>query len=168
MSSPETFPDDVLGRFLRRLARHGLLEPHDHAGFQVSFSEIMALGELVDVEGLSQQQLGDVLGLEKSTVSRLAAGLEGRGLLVRDRDPANRRYYRLRLTGTGRSLAERIGAELREHHREMLGAMTAEERAGLALGLTGLLRAMDETGRAGGEVPDPAPAVAGGRPPPSR
>ena len=146
MSSPETFPDDVLRRFLRRLARHGLLEPHDHAGFEVSLSEVLALGELVDVAGLSQQQLGDVLGLEKSTVSRLAAGMESRGLLARERDPANRRYYRLRLTDTGRKLAERIGAELGEHHRRLLGAMTPQERAALALGLTGLLRAMDETG----------------------
>jgi DNA-binding MarR family transcriptional regulator len=153
MSQPETFPDDVLGRFLRRLARHGLLEPHDHAGFEVSLSEVMALGELVDVDGLSQQQLGDALGLEKSTVSRLAAGMEGRGLLARERDPANRRYYRLRLTDTGRKLAEQIGAELREHHRLLLGAMTPEERAALALGLTGLLRAMDETGHVGEALP---------------
>ena len=154
MSSAETFPDDVLGRFLRRLARHGLLEPHDHAGFEVSLSEILALGELVDVEGLSQQQLGEFLGLEKSTVSRLAAGLEGRGLLVRERDPANRRYYRLRLTDTGRTLAEQIGAELHEHHRVLLSAMSPEERAGLALGLTGLLRAMEETGHIRDASPD--------------
>ena len=78
-------------------------------------------------------------------MSRLAAGLEGRGLLVRERDPANRRYYRLRLTDTGRTLAEQIGAELHEHHRVLLSAMSPEERAGLALGLTGLLRAMEET-----------------------
>jgi DNA-binding MarR family transcriptional regulator len=154
--SAETFPDDVLGRFLRRLARHGLLEPHDHAGFEVSLSEVLALGELVDVEGLSQQQLGECLGLEKSTVSRLAAGLEGRGLLVRERDPANRRYYRLRLTDTGRALAEQIGAELHEHHRLLLGAMSPEERAGLALGLTGLLRAMAETDHRHGASPEAA------------
>ena len=139
---------------MQRLVRVGLLlEPHDHAGIRVAFSEVMALGELVEVEAMSQQELAARLGLEKSTVSRLAAGLEGRGLLVRDRDPANRRYYRLRLTETGRTLAAQIGAELREHHRELLGAMTAEERAGLALGLTGLLRAMDETGRIGDAVP---------------
>jgi DNA-binding IclR family transcriptional regulator len=35
----------------------------------------MALGELAEVEGMSQHELTALLGLEKSTVSRLVAGL---------------------------------------------------------------------------------------------
>lgn len=148
------FPDDVLRAFLRRVARHGLLEPHPHAGLEVSLSEVMALGELVEPDaaaGLSQQQLGELLGLEKSTVSRLAAGLEGRGWLVRERDAGNRRFYRLRLTGVGRDVARRIGADLVAHHRALLGGMTQEERDALTLGLTGLMRALDETEHAASE-----------------
>jgi DNA-binding MarR family transcriptional regulator len=38
------------------------------------------------------------LRLEKSSVSRLVADLEQRALLHRERDEANRRLYRLRLT----------------------------------------------------------------------
>src|SRR5690242_4103798 len=136
-----TFPDDVLRRFLQRVARHGLLEPRHHAGHGLSLSEIMALGELVDVEGLSQQELGERLGLEKSTVSRLAASLEGRGWLVRERDPSNRRYYRLELTPRGRDLAARMGADFREFHGRLLGSLTAGEREALAVGLAALTRA---------------------------
>jgi DNA-binding MarR family transcriptional regulator len=155
----ETFPDDVLRQFLQRLARQGLLEPHNHAGFEVSLSEVMALGELVDVGGLSQQQLGDLLGLEKSTVSRLSAGMEGRGWLVRERDPANRRYYRLRLTDEGRDVAVQIGADLRGHHRRLLAAMTPEERDGLSLGLSGLLRALDEVAHTGADAGQGTPGM---------
>jgi DNA-binding MarR family transcriptional regulator len=140
---PTAFPDDDLSRFLRRLSRHGLLEPHHYAGVDLSVSEVMALGELVGVEGLSQQQLGDALGLEKSTVSRLAAGLEGRGWIARERDPANRRFYRLGLTPAGRDVALLVGTALREHHAKLLGGLTPEERAGLVLGLAGLLRVID-------------------------
>src|SRR5690349_21069945 len=100
----------------------------------------MALGELAGVDGLSQQQLGEALGLEKSTVSRLAAGLEGRGWVARERDVANRRFYRLSLTPEGRAVAQRVGTALREHHTKLLGGLTPQERAGLALGLSGLLR----------------------------
>ena len=65
------FPDDELRRALQRLVRlGGLLEPHQHAGLKLSLSEVMALGELGDVESMSQQELGQLLGLEKSTVSR--------------------------------------------------------------------------------------------------
>ena len=81
MTQPMTshhFPDDELRRALQRLFRlGGLLEPHQHAGLKLSLSEVMALGELGDVESMSQQELGQLLGLEKSTVSRLAAGAKG-------------------------------------------------------------------------------------------
>ena len=46
-------------------------------------SEVFALGELSEEGALSQQDLAGRLGLEKSTVSRLAAGME-RGVGCRD------------------------------------------------------------------------------------
>jgi DNA-binding MarR family transcriptional regulator len=138
------FPDDALRRFLQRLARHGLLEPQEHAGQGMSLSEVLALGELADDDALSQQELGARLGLEKSTVSRLAAALEGRGWLVRERDPANRRYYRLRLTPHGRDLAEQVGADFRTYHHGLLGALTDEERTALSIGLSALTRVLDD------------------------
>ena len=138
-----SFPDDDLRRALRRLVRLGsLLEPHQHAGVHLSLSEMMALGELADVASMSQQDLGQLLGLEKSTVSRLAAGLQRRGWVGRERDPANRRFYQLQLTPEGRAVADRIGQELRTHHEQLLGALTPDEREALTIGLAGLARAL--------------------------
>ena len=78
----QPFPDDELRRLLRWLVRAGgLLEPHDHDGVRASASEVFALAELTEAGPLSQQQLGERLGLEKSTTSRLAAGVERRGWL---------------------------------------------------------------------------------------
>lgn len=139
-----SFPDDELRQVMRRLVRlGGLLEPHDHGGLKVSLSEVMALGELVDVEAMSQQELAARLGLEKSTVSRLAGGLEARGWLIRERDPANRRYYRLRLTDDGRDAAERVGQDVRRHHENLLAELTATELEALRIGLAGLGRALE-------------------------
>ena len=139
------FPDDDLRRALRRLVRLGsLLEPHSHhhAGLHMSLSEIMALGELADVESMSQQELGQLLGLEKSTVSRLVVGLLRRGWVVRQRDLSNRRFYQLQLTPEGREVADRIGQDLRSHHEQLLGALTPDEREALTVGLTALARAL--------------------------
>lgn len=136
------FPDDDLHRLLRRMVQSGLLEPHDHDGVVASASEVFALGELAEAGPLSQQELGGRLGLEKSTVSRLAAGLERRGWLLRERDPDNRRFYRLALTEEGRDVARRIGEHIRAGHDRLLAALTDEERAGLTLGLAALARAM--------------------------
>jgi DNA-binding MarR family transcriptional regulator len=138
-----SFPDDELRRVMRRLVRFGgLLEPHDHGGLKVSLSEIMALGELAEVEALSQQDLAALLGLEKSTVSRLAGGLEARGWLVRERDPANRRYYRLRLTEAGRAAAHQVGQDLRRQHKQLLAELTTAELEALTIGLNALGRAL--------------------------
>ena len=147
-------PDDHLRRLLQQLAQAGgLLEVHDHGGIRVSASEVFALGELSDAGTLSQRDLAVRLGLEKSTVSRLAAGMEQRGWLARERDPDNRRLYRLRLTAKGRAAAHRVGADLHARHAELFAALTPEERAGLALGLRGLLRVMHDHLHSGAHVP---------------
>jgi DNA-binding MarR family transcriptional regulator len=137
-----SFPDDQLRRLLQQLAQAGgLLEVHDHGGVHVSVSEVFALGELSEASTLSQRDLADRLGLEKSTVSRLAAGMERRGWLARERDQANRRLYRMRLTTKGRAVAARVGEDLRARHAALFAALTPDERAALALGLSGLIRA---------------------------
>jgi DNA-binding MarR family transcriptional regulator len=151
------FPGDGLQRLLQQLARAGgLLEAHDHGGVRVSVSEVFALGELSEARALSQQDLAARLGLEKSTVSRLAAGMERRGWLVRERDPTNRRLYRLRLTASGHQAAKRVGDDLRARHAALFAALTPAERGGLAIGLEGLIRALhDHLG--GGRHADPPP-----------
>ena len=142
-----SFPDDELRWALRRLVQlGGLLETHQHADVKLSLSEVMALGELQDVEAMSQQELARRLGLEKSTVSRLAATLEQRGWIVRERTPVNRRFYNLQLTGEGRTVADRVGTELQAHHERLLGALTPAEREALAVGLAGLVRALEPNG----------------------
>jgi DNA-binding MarR family transcriptional regulator len=143
-----TFPDDALRRFIQQVARSsGFLEPvqrpHEHAGVRLSVSETFALGELVEAGALSQQELAARLGLEKSTVSRLAAAMQERGWLSRERDVDDRRLYRLTLTAQGRDVAERVGAELSEHHGRLLARLTAEERAAVGVGLGALVRELE-------------------------
>ena len=148
MEASSTFPDDELRRLLQHLIRvGGMLEPnpapHEHAGVRVSMSEVFALGELSEGISLSQHELGARLGLEKSTVSRLAAGMEQRGWISREREPANRRLYRLSLTDEGRDVARRVGDDLRAHHAGLLEQLTQAEREGLAVGLAALVRVLE-------------------------
>jgi DNA-binding MarR family transcriptional regulator len=122
---------------LVRLA--GVLQPE---AFGISLSQVFALHELDTDRPLSQQELADRLGLEKSTVSRLVAELERAGLLVRERDPANRRLYQLRITDAGRELHARIGSEWRHRQAGWMADMTSAEKHALYRGLTALIRTM--------------------------
>jgi DNA-binding MarR family transcriptional regulator len=146
LPAPAPFPEDVISTLLLRLVRSGsLLEPHDHDGLHASLSEVLALRELTATSGPTQAELGEALALEKSTVSRLVAGLERRGWVERERDPANRRFVRLRLTATGTDVATRIGAHLAGRHRALLGELTPEELTALSVGLGALARAIATT-----------------------
>ena len=115
----------------------------------VSPSEARALIELVSARGIAQGELAGLLGLEKSTVSRLAAGLERKGWIRRGRDEDNQRYVRLYLTPEGRVVAGRVWAAWQSRQARLLGALSAEERAGLSAGLRGLVRGLAAEGLLG-------------------
>jgi DNA-binding MarR family transcriptional regulator len=115
----------------------------------VSASEARALIELISARGIAQGELAGLLGLEKSTVSRLAAGLERKGWVRRGRDGENQRYVRLYLTAEGRAVAVRVWGAWQSRQARILGALSVEERAGLSAGLRGLVRGLAAEGLLG-------------------
>lgn len=103
-------PDDVLWR--RFTSLHTRVEHRLSTALQrghgLGLSEYRALGDLVasaDSE-LRMQELADGLGLNQSSVTRLAGRLETAGLTVRDMCPDDRRGVYAVLTDTGRKRYE--------------------------------------------------------------
>ena len=113
-----------------------------NAAGPVSASEARALIELVAARGIAQGELAGVLGLDKSTVSRLAASLERKGWVRRGRDEANQRYVRLYLTPAGGEAAARVWQAWQVRQARILASLSEDERAGLAAGLRGLIRGL--------------------------
>ena len=123
----------------------GMLQPEQTVpGHQISMSQAFALHELDIDSPLSQQELGDRLRLEKSSVSRMAADMEQKGLLVRERDPDNQRQYRLRLTDRGRDLHLHMASAFHAQYESWAVEMTGAERAALIKGLPALVRVIRE------------------------
>jgi DNA-binding MarR family transcriptional regulator len=119
----------------------GLLQPDQTvAGHPVSLSQAFALHELDTDTPLSQRDVAERLRLEKSSVSRLAAELERKGLLVRERDPDDHRQYRLRLTDQGRAIHAQMATTFHKQYQCWVAAMTHSERAALLKGLPALVR----------------------------
>lgn len=108
----------------------------------VSASEARALIELVAAGGIAQGELAGLLGLDKSTVSRLAASLERKGWVRRGRDEGNQRYVRLYLTSEGGEVAARVWQAWKSRRARILAALSDDERAGLTAGLRGLIRGL--------------------------
>jgi DNA-binding MarR family transcriptional regulator len=144
MEAPAVDVPHRLHHLLMDLIQAGGLLHADQAvpGYQISLSQAFALHELDTDVPLSQGKLAQRLGLEKSSASRMAADLERKALLVRERDPANRRLYRLRLTDAGRAAHARIGTEFHGKYVRWVAALTSAERDALLTGLPALVRAM--------------------------
>lgn len=83
-------------------------------------------------EGLSQREVAERLGSPPSRLVALIDGLEGRGLVSRERDAADRRRFVLALTPEGRGLLASIGREVALQEEELLGGLAAGEREELA------------------------------------
>ena len=132
----------------------------------VSASEARALIELVAARGIAQGELGQLLGLEKSTVSRLAAGLERKGWLRRGRDEGNQRYVRLYLTPAGRAIAEQVWRAWQSRQARIVAGLSDEERDGLAAGLRGLVRGLAAEGFLSSPPPAGSQGPPGGTPTP--
>ena len=112
-------------QFSERLAPLGL-EPR-HAGM---------LTRLSANQGLSQQAIGELIGLNPTRMVFLVDELEQRGLVKRRRNTSDRRSYALYLTAHGRDMLREIQAS-RNRHQDQIGAsLNQAERAQL----TGLLR----------------------------
>jgi DNA-binding MarR family transcriptional regulator len=124
----------------------GMLQPDSSVpGHPISLSQAFALHELDTEKPLSQQELAQRLRLEKSSVSRMAAEMERKGLLERERDPGNRRLYRLRLTDRGRALHKGMAGDFHAHYLRWVEAMTEEERDALLVGLTAFVRVVRQS-----------------------
>ncbi len=115
----------------------------------ISGSEARALIELMSARGIAQGELAGLLGLDKSTVSRLAAGLERKGWVRRGRDQDNQRYVRLYLTAQGGAIAVRVLDAWHSRQARILAALSDDERAGLSAGLRGLVRGLAAEGLLG-------------------
>jgi DNA-binding MarR family transcriptional regulator len=90
------------------------------------------LTRLAAHEGLSQQALGERIGLNPTRMVFLVDELEQRGLVERRRNTADRRSYALYLTPQGRDMLRQIQASGSRHQDEIGASLTRSERIQLA------------------------------------
>ena len=113
-------------------------------GQPVAVTEAHALMALTSDEPLSQKQLGTVLSLEKSTVSRLVSQLQKRGWIARTRSVKDKRMIELRLTDSGRTVSAQLAEARQAKFQRVLSAIPVEQQAFVTDALSILVEAMRE------------------------
>lgn len=99
--------------------------------YDVSVTQCYALKSVADAGALTVNDLAAALFLDKSTASRVAAGLEGKGYVERARDPDDGRIVRLVATDAGQALCGRIEEDLAREYAELLGDFDPEVRGAM-------------------------------------
>jgi DNA-binding MarR family transcriptional regulator len=116
---------DHLARVGRREAEASL----DNEGLRAR--HLVALTLLRDHGSTTQQGLGEALRLDPSNLVGLLNELEGAGLVLRRRDPSDRRRHIVELASTGGEALDRAEHQLRVAEERVLRALSEEERATL-------------------------------------
>lgn len=98
-----------------------------HAGIDMTAEQWGALIVLLNCESMTQGQLGEMLHLEKSSVSRLTNGLEKRGWIVRTRHTKDSRQKVVVPTPTARKTVEHCADIARAILDEAQLGMTDDE-----------------------------------------
>jgi DNA-binding MarR family transcriptional regulator len=135
----------ALVNHLARVARRGSDAALSPLGLRPL--QLVALTLLRDHGSANQQALAEALRLDASNLVGLLNELESQALLVRQRDPDDRRRHIVAISARGRATLERAERALAAVQDEVLTALSEEERETL---YELLLRA------AGGQLPDGA------------
>lgn len=93
---------------------------------------------------ISQQELGEQLGIDRTTIVELIDDLERKGAVVRRRNPTDRRSYALSLTPRGRSVQKRASRAFDGAADEFFDAIKPAERQALAEMLKRLITSADQ------------------------
>ena len=97
------------------------------APLELSLYEYVLL-RLISLDApVSQGELGETYGIDRTTMVGLVDRLEERQLVVRERNEADRRSYRLRLTPKGRKVLSRAVRIVRKEQQDFLSPLSAAE-----------------------------------------
>jgi MarR family transcriptional regulator, lower aerobic nicotinate degradation pathway regulator len=108
------------------------------AALELRTNEFAVLHHLQEAGSLSQQQLGAALGIDPSNLVGLLDALEADGLIVRSRDPGDRRRHLVAVTAAGHKRLAQARRAVAESEQNLLAPLDASERAQLH----GLLKRM--------------------------
>jgi DNA-binding MarR family transcriptional regulator len=111
--------------------RFGLLNESccdECCGEQVSMTQSHILFEVRRLGNPSMQQVAEALGIDITTFSRQAKGLDAKGLISRTVSPDDRRVTLLGLTTAGRQVVEKIDRYMASRLEKIFGGMSRFER----------------------------------------
>lgn len=131
--------------FVRRFGLLNAVSCDQCCGEQVSLTQSQILFEIRRRGAPSMQQVAEELGMDVTTFSRQAKGLEAKGLIIRTVSEEDRRVNLLGLTSQGDNALRRIDSYMEVRIELIFSSMSTFERETVTRSLGLLNEAMTKT-----------------------
>lgn len=119
-----------LRELIRILVRNlGVLEKTDASCCGVTITQCHAIVEIGRKKRISLIDLADLLGVDKSTMSRTINNLVEAGLVIRDLDAENRRYVIIQLTDKGVDVYKSTEESMEGYYTSIFRSIPKDKRS---------------------------------------
>lgn len=137
----------LLRENLRMLVRRlGVLERGEASCCGITLSQSYTIVEIGRAGTMSANVLTEILGVDKSTVSKSIDKLVNNGILVRDTDPEDRRAVILSLSDKGQSVFAAVEKRATKYFAEVVAAIPEDKREQIIESLQYLGQALKNIG----------------------
>jgi len=136
---------NYLRELVRVLVRNlGILEKSDANCCGVTISQCHAIVEIGRSGEVSLSELAELLALDKSTMSRTINNLVEDGLVIRELDPEDRRYVKIKLTDKGIKIFKDIEESMDRYYKAIFNSVPEEKREQVLDSLKLLIEAVNK------------------------
>jgi DNA-binding MarR family transcriptional regulator len=120
----------------------GLLEKSEASCCGVTLSQCHTIIEIGRAGSISLNELANMLGLEKSTMSRSINSLVEECLVIRELDSEDRRYLSIELTEKGKALYLNIESGMEQYYQDAYSSLPEDKREQVLESLEILVRCL--------------------------
>ena len=119
---------DSIGRYISQIYRKGSsLITKEISKFGIGSGQIMFLMQLYKNAGISQEELSEILNIDKGTTCRAIKKLEEQEFLIRVKDENDKRAYKLYLTDKSKEMEDSIKSIIYEWETSISKELSQEE-----------------------------------------
>lgn len=124
-----TIKCEALGKYISCIHRSGNIFLSKKLNqYGVGYGQYLFLLYLYNSDGLNQEELSEILNIDKGTTARAIKKLEEHELIIRVKDKNDKRAYKVYVTDKGKSIKEGIYQVLREWEEILTSNLTMEEK----------------------------------------
>tara|TARA_Y100001936_G_scaffold143038_1_gene139528 strand:+ start:245 stop:694 length:450 start_codon:yes stop_codon:yes gene_type:complete len=131
MSNSQNLKSDIdIGMLMSqvdRLCTKKFVQNARKFGMDISQDQWMVIGPIWKQKGISQKEIAEYCGKDKTSVTKIIDTLEKKNLLVRYSDQIDQRIKRVVLSNKGKDLMKNVMPVIEQHRNDLLEGIKSKE-----------------------------------------